>query len=34
MADEKYEQHSAYKSMYMNKIYKEMGGRYKDKNSN
>lgn len=28
-ADETYERHSAYKSMYLSRIYKEMGGRYK-----
>lgn len=28
-ADETYERHSAYKSMYLSRVYKEMGGRYK-----
>jgi len=30
-ADETYERHSAYKSMYIQKVYKELGGRYKGK---
>ena len=30
-ADKVYEKHSAYKSMYINKKYKELGGRYKNK---
>jgi hypothetical protein len=29
-ADAKYEKHSAYKSMYISKRYKELGGKYKD----
>lgn len=29
-ADQKYEKHSAYKSMYISKRYKELGGTYKD----
>ena len=29
-ADVKYEKHSAYKSMYISKLYKEYGGKYKD----
>lgn len=29
-ADKKYEKHSAYKSMYISKRYKELGGTYKD----
>ncbi len=29
-ADKKYEKHSAYKSMYISKRYKELGGEYKD----
>ena len=29
-ADKVYEKHSAYKSMYISKLYKEYGGRYKD----
>jgi hypothetical protein len=29
-ADAKYEKHSAYKSMYISKLYKEYGGKYKD----
>jgi len=28
-ADDKYEKHSAYKSMYISKRYKELGGKYK-----
>lgn len=28
-ADNKYKRHSAYKSMYISKLYKEKGGRYK-----
>ena len=28
-ADKTYERHSAYKSMYLSRVYKEMGGRYK-----
>jgi len=28
-ADKKYERHSAYKSMFINKKYKELGGKYK-----
>ena len=27
-ADEKYKRHSAYKSMFMNKVYKDLGGTY------
>ena len=27
-ADETYERHSAYKSMYIQKVYKELGGKY------
>jgi len=30
-ADETYERHSAYKSMYIQKVYKDLGGRYKGK---
>ena len=30
-ADETYERHSAYKSMYIQKVYKELGGKYKGK---
>jgi hypothetical protein len=29
-ADKVYEKHSAYKSMYISKLYKEYGGKYKD----
>jgi len=29
-ANEKYKRHSAYKSMYMNKVYKDLGGKYKE----
>ncbi len=29
-ADKIYEKHSAYKSMYISKLYKEYGGKYKD----
>ena len=29
IADKTYERHSAYKSMFINKKYKELGGRYK-----
>ena len=29
-ADAKYEKHSAYKSMFISKLYKEYGGKYKD----
>ena len=29
-ADKVYEKHSAYKSMFISKLYKEYGGRYKD----
>jgi len=32
IADKKYERHSAYKSMFINKTYKELGGKYKTKN--
>lgn len=32
IADKKYETHSAYKSMYISKLYKDLGGRYKGKN--
>jgi len=28
-ADKKYERHSAYKSMYIQKVYKDLGGKYK-----
>ena len=28
IADDKYEKHSAYKSMFLVKTYKDMGGRY------
>jgi hypothetical protein len=28
-ADETYKKHSAYKSMYIQKVYKELGGKYK-----
>tara|TARA_Y100001972_G_C7381308_1_gene199830 strand:- start:25 stop:447 length:423 start_codon:yes stop_codon:yes gene_type:complete len=31
IADEKYKRHSAYKSMFIVKTYKDMGGRYKSK---
>jgi hypothetical protein len=31
MADEVYKRHSAYKSMYISRKYREMGGTYKDK---
>ena len=31
IADKTYERHSAYKSMFINKKYKELGGRYKNK---
>ena len=27
-ADKKYKRHSAYKSMFMNKLYKDLGGKY------
>lgn len=30
-ADEVYKRHSAYKSMYIGKKYKELGGTYRDK---
>ena len=30
-ADETYDRHSAYKSMYIQKVYKDLGGRYKGK---
>ena len=30
-ADETYKKPSAYKSMYIQKIYKELGGKYKNK---
>jgi hypothetical protein len=30
LADKTYEKHSAYKSMYISKLYKEYGGKYKD----
>lgn len=30
-ADETYSRHSAYKSMYIQKVYKDLGGRYKGK---
>jgi hypothetical protein len=30
-ADETYKKHSAYKSMYIQKVYKELGGKYKGK---
>ena len=30
-ADKRYEKHSAYKSMYISKRYKELGGKYKNK---
>jgi hypothetical protein len=30
-ADKRYEKHSAYKSMYISKRYKELGGEYKNK---
>lgn len=30
-ADEVYEKHSAYKSMYIQKVYKELGGKYRGK---
>ena len=33
-ADLKYKVHSAYKSMYIQKKYKELGGRYKNKKKN
>jgi hypothetical protein len=29
-ADKTYEKHSAYKSMFISKLYKEYGGKYKD----
>ncbi len=31
MADEKYKRHSAYKSMYLVKTYKDLGGKYSTK---
>lgn len=34
LADAKYKKHSAYKSGYIQKVYKEMGGRYVDDGSN
>lgn len=30
LADKTYEKHSAYKSMYIAKLYKQYGGKYKD----
>ena len=34
IADNVYERHSAYKSMYIHKVYKELGGRYTTPNKN
>ena len=31
IADETYKRHSAYKSMYIQKVYKNLGGKYKNK---
>lgn len=31
IADDTYKRHSAYKSMYIQKVYKDLGGRYKGK---
>tara|TARA_B110000211_G_scaffold221781_2_gene269805 strand:- start:5728 stop:6153 length:426 start_codon:yes stop_codon:yes gene_type:complete len=34
IADDTYERHSVYKSMYIQKVYKDLGGKYKNKIKN